>query len=354
MKRYSRVLRVLLALCALLAMAEGFLVLLPVRAANPYHITFSTSNFALQSISASANDLSNPGHVLFSLQNGTQFWYGIAVQSTPGGITPTPALPGDLVATTFYGSIPLLPPMGVLPFDQGPSSARAKTLRLALAFSGPDQQVQLQLNPFESHAETLDVLTLLLQLLGYKNAGEQIGMLAPGGLKLLFDDASALQNLTSLVNDYTQAMQSQSASSSALTAAFACAKDVVALLTNSSEQSVLADLLWKLLGKTIPYTAIFKTIMTFSEAQFALGIEAFIKDEATLMGTMLFQQNNPTVTIQSVSNSPASQSPSPSAPNFTASAITSPSAFPDATSAIKTTPTGDRNPTPTPTSTGHP
>lgn len=352
MKRYSCVLRVLLALCALLVMVEGFLVLLPVRAANPYHITFSTSNFALQTISASANDLSNPGHVLFSLQNGTQFWYGITVQSTPGGITPTSALPGDLVATTFYGSIPLLPPMGVLPFDQKVTSSYAETLRLALAFSGPGQQVQLQLNPFESHAVTLDVLTLLLQLLGYRSASEQIGLLAPGDLKLLFDDASALQDLTSLVNDYTQAMQSQSGASSTLIAAFACAKDVVALLTNSSEQSVLADLLWKLLGKTIPYAVMLKTIITFSEAQFALGIEAFIKDEATLMGTMLFQQSNPMVTIQSVSNSPASQSPSPSTPAFTASSTTSPTAFPDATSAIKATPTGDRNPTPT--STGHP
>lgn len=354
MKRYSCALRALLALCALLVMVEGFLVLLPARAANPYHITFSTSNFALQTISASANDLSNPGHVLFSLQNGTQFWYGIAVQSNPGGITPTPATASDLVAATFYGSVPLLPPMGVLPFDQGLASSRVEILRLALAFSGPDQQVQLQLNPFESHAVTLDVLTLLLQLLGYKDAGEQIGLLAPGGLKLLFDDASAIQDLTSLVDDYTQALQSQSGSSSALTAAFACAKDVVALLTDASEQSMLADLLWKLLGKTIPYPAVLKSVVAFAGAQFALGIEEFINDEATLMGTMLFQQSNPTVTIQSVSNSPAGQTPSPSAPTTPVSPTVLPTASLEATPTAGTTPSSSPNPTPTASATARP
>lgn len=351
MKRYNRALRSLLALCSLLVMVEGSLALLPARAANPYHITFSTSNFALQTLSASANDLSNPGHVLFSLQNGTQFWYAIAVQSSPGGITPTPASASDLVATTFYGAIPLLPPMGVLPFDQGTASSRAETLRLALAFSGPGQQVQLQLNPFESHAVTLDVLTLLLQLLGYKSVGEQIGLLAPGGLKLLFDDASALQDLTSLVNDYTQALQSQSAASSALAAAFACAKDVSALLTNSSEQSTLADLLWKLSGKIIPSTVMLKTVANFVEGQFALGIEEFIKDEATLMGTMLFQQSNPEVTIQSISNVPASQTPSPS---MSTSPTTLPTASPEATSTTTATTTSNLSPTPAVSSTRHP
>lgn len=352
--RYSRALRLLMALCALLVMAESFLIMMPARAANPYHITFSTSNFALQTLSASANDLSDPGHVLFSLQNGTQFWYAIAVQSTPGGITPTPASVSDLVATTFFGAVPLLPPMGVIPFDQGTSTSRAETLRLALAFSGPGQQVQLQLNPFESHAVTLDVLTLLLQLLGYKSVGGEIGLLAPGDLKLFFDDASALQDLTALVNDYTQALQSQSTSSSTLAAAFACAKDVVALLTNSSEQSSLADLLWKLLGKTIPSTVMLKTVANFSGGQFALAIEEFIKDEAALMGTMLFQQSNPVVTIQSVSNSPLSQTVSPSTSTSPASPITIPSASPEATSTTMATPTSNLSPTPAATSTGHP
>lgn len=352
--RYNLALRSLLALCALLVMAESFLVMMSARAANPYHITFSTSNFALQTLSASADDLSNPGHVLFSLQNGTQFWYSIAVQSSPGGITPTPASTSDLVATTFYGAIPLLPPMGVIPFDQGTSSARAETLRLALAFSGPDQQVKLQLNPFESHAVTLDVLTLLLQLLGYKSAGEQIGLLAPGGLKLLFDDASALPDLTSLVNDYTQALQSQSTASSALAAAFACAKDVAALLTNSSEQSTLADLLWKLLGKTIPYTVMLKTVANFTGGQFALGIEEFINDEVALMGSLLFQQSNPAVTLQSVSNVPASKTPTPSTPTSTSSPTTIPTASPGAASTITATSTSSLSPTPAASSTGHP
>jgi len=343
-----------LALCALLVMAESFLIMMPARAANPYHITFSTSNFALQTLSASANDLSNSGHVLFTLQNGTQFWYSIAVQSSPAGITPTPALASDLVATTFYGAVPLLPPIGVIPFDQGTSSARYETLRLALAFSGPVQQVQLQLNPFESHAVTLDVLTLLLQLLGYKSASGQIGLLTPGGLKLLFDDASALQDLTSLVNDYTQALQSQSTSSSALTAAFACAKDVAALLTNSSEQRTLADLLWKLLGKTIPSTVMLKTVANFAGGQFSLGIEEFIMDEATLLGTMLFQQSNPLVTLQSVSNAPASQTPSPSTPTSMSSPTTLPTVSPGTISTITATPTSSLSPTPTASSTRHP
>ena len=41
---------------------------------TPYHVTITTSNFRIAQLSASADDLSNPQHVLFHLQNGTSRW----------------------------------------------------------------------------------------------------------------------------------------------------------------------------------------------------------------------------------------------------------------------------------------
>ncbi len=78
----------------------------------------------------------------------------------------------------------LLPPAGILPFDQSNGTYTYETLRLALAFSGPNQQVQLTLNPFDSHAAALDVLTLILQLLGQRNGMAQLGLLAPNNLQV--------------------------------------------------------------------------------------------------------------------------------------------------------------------------
>src|SRR5712692_3763136 len=63
------------------------------RAASSYYVTLSTSNFGIQFLHAQADNLSNPRHALFSWTNGAALWYGIEVQSQPGGLHPVAADP---------------------------------------------------------------------------------------------------------------------------------------------------------------------------------------------------------------------------------------------------------------------
>ncbi len=309
-QRYAISLFSTVSTCVL--MLASILFIMSTKAAGAYHVTITSSNFSLQTLEVGADDLSNAGHVTFHLQNGTAFWYGIAVQSTPAGITLTPANQnGDLVTTTFVGTTLLLPPANTLPFDTSNGTYNYATLRLALAFSGPNQQVQLTLNPFDTHAATLDVLTLLLQLLGARNGMTQIGLLTPNGLQDIFNQVGTMQDFNSLTSDYLQLLQSTTGTTNttstpdvnaSLPQAYACAKDLVALLTNQSEQLLLGNILWNLVGKVVSHASILATIASFGEAQFGLGIEGFLRDEAQAMGSSLFQVGNPTVLIQTVSN----------------------------------------------------
>jgi hypothetical protein len=317
---YARSLFSTVSICVL--MLASILFIMSTRAVSAYHVTISSSNFSLQTLEVGADDLSNPGHVTFHLQNGSAFWYGIAVQSTPAGMTLTPANQnGDLVTTTFVGTTVLLPPANVLPFDSSNGTYNFAALRLAVAFSGPNQQVQLTLSPLDTHAATLDVLTLLLQLLGQRNGMTQIGLLTPNGLQAIFNEVGTMQDFSSLTSDYLQLLQSATSmtnttgapnTSTSLPQAYACAKDLVALLTNQSEQLLLDNILWNLVGKVVTRASIHATITSFSGAQFGLGIEGFLRDEAQAMDSSLFQVGNPTVLIQTVLNVTATPTPTQS------------------------------------------
>src|SRR5450631_421811 len=103
-----------------------------VYATSPYYaMTFSITNFNSQFLLADANDLSDPTNSFFQLKNGTHLWYAIAIKSRPTGISPTPAnQTGDLIATTFFGKFPLLPPAQILPFDQRDNSYPYEIIKL--------------------------------------------------------------------------------------------------------------------------------------------------------------------------------------------------------------------------------
>ncbi|MGI9058958.1 MAG: hypothetical protein ACR2H5_10305 [Ktedonobacteraceae bacterium] len=305
------------------------------RATTPYHITLSVSNFSSQALSASADDVSDPAHAMFSLQNGTSFWYGITVQSTPTGMTLTPAnAASDLVTTTFSSPLTLLPPIGILPFDQTGKANHFEALRLMAAFSGPNQQIQLDLSPFEPHAITLDICTFVLQLLGEKSVGTQIGLLAPGALKELFAATSTMKDFSNVTNSYIQVLQSNGATSGILSHAYDFSKALVAMLTDEGEQKVLSDVLWKIMGKAIPASTILKTITSFAGVQYGLGVEGFIRDESQLLAPTLIQQNDPTVLLQSIANTAQSGS--------TATTTTTTTVIPT----IPVTPKSNLSPTP--------
>jgi len=278
----------------------------------PYTVTIGTNNFRVPQLTLTADDLSDPGNTRISLQNGTSLWYGVSITSTSAGIVPTAANPtNDLVSATFLGSIPLLPPARVLPFDQWNGSYHFETLKLKTVFSGPGQQIQLELTPMEQHAVTLDVLTLLLQLLGQKQSTVQVGLLEPGALQDVFTELGTIKDFSSLVGNYGQALTSTQKAT--LPYAYACAQNIVSLLSDSDEQSALTDVLWRVEGKAISRESISRTIVSFAQTQFGLAIEGFVNNEAGTMMGMFSQEGNPIVQLQTVSTVTPSVTPSKSA-----------------------------------------
>lgn len=281
----------------------------------PYNVTFTLNNFRLPILSATLDDVSDPSHPTFTLQNGAPLWYSIAVQSTTDTTQLTPADSAtDLVSTTFFTTAPLLllPPVHVLPFDQWNGSYHFAALKLKTAFTGPNQQLHLELTPIEPHAVALDVVDMLVHLLGQNSDGAQVGLLAPGILKNIFDSTTSMPDFTALVDNYTQVLQSVPDSAQMLAYAYTCATNLVALLTNPTEQAGVIDLLWRVQGKVIPRSIVSRGVSSFAQAEFGLASEAFIKDQALAVGLALFGQNNPVVQLATVSISQPTRTPSPS------------------------------------------
>jgi len=310
-------------------------------APTPYAVTITSNNFRVPLITLSTDDISDAGNASFSLQNGTSLWYGITLSSTPAGIVPTAANPtNDLVSTTFLGSTPLLPPAQVLPFDQWNGSYHFEMLKLKAAFSGPSQQVQLELSPMEQHAVTLDVLTLLLQLLGQKQNNIQIGLLESGVLQNIFSSVANIKDFSTLVEDYTQALTATQNTTTLLPHAYACALTIASLLSDGSEQAALADVLWRLQGKAVARETILKTIVDFAQTQFGLATESFINNYMGTLSGMFSQSGNPTVLLQTISTATPSVTPSPSvipSPTHTPIPTIIPTMVPQAPTIIPTT-----------------
>jgi hypothetical protein len=295
----------------------------------PYRVSITTSNFRISLLSASADDLGNPGHVVFHLQNGTALWYGISTQSTPAGINLVSTTSTDIVSSTFLGATPLLPPTQVLPTDAWNGVYHFESLQMSASFTSPGQQLQLTLSPTEPHAVALDVLTLLLNLLGQHATGTQIGLLENGLLPTIFTTASAMKDFQSLVQDYSRVLTNTQDKTQTLSYAYACALDISNLLSDSSEQATLADLLWLVQGKAVTRDSILHTITSFSQAQFGLAIEGFLKGQVAALAPLLPDTNAPTVLLQTVSN----VTPTPSTTTAT-TIISSPGAT------MTSTPTG--------------
>ena len=316
---------------------------------TPYRVSITTSNFRISQLSASADDVSNPQRVLFHLQNGTALWYGISVTSTPAGIVPIAATPSDIVSSTFSSSFALLPPAQVLPSDQWNGVYHFQMLQLDISFSGPGQQFQLTLSPTEPHAVTLDVITLLLHLLGLHSEGTQIGLLENGQLANIFTMTSRMKDFETLVQDYSQILTSgadATQTAQTLASAYACALDISNLLSDNSEQATLADLLWHIQGKAVSRDSILQTITSFSQSQFGLAVEGFIKGQAATFAPTLTSGDSPTVQLQTISNIIISPT---SASSPTRIATSTPTKRPTAT-----TPTSPLTPTRTPVITSTP
>src|SRR5450432_3721200 len=133
-----------LATIFLLLLVSGSMLIHPSSSYSstpPNTVTFSISNFNNPLLSAKADDLSTANCCLFHIQNSTEWWYGITINSSPTGIQSQPAtLQNDLVTTTFFGSVPLLPPVNVLPFEQQADKIPFETLQLQSLLYSPNQR----------------------------------------------------------------------------------------------------------------------------------------------------------------------------------------------------------------------
>jgi hypothetical protein len=267
-----------------------------------YTMTFSITNFNSPSLLADADDLSNPMNSFFRLKNGTHLWYAITVKSRPAGISLTPADPADdLIAATFFGTFPLLPPIQILPFDQQDNTYPYEILKLQASFYGPDQHLQLILSPIDPHAVTLDILNLLLNLLGQHAPTASIGLLAPGTLAEILALAPTMKDFQALIKSYTSALQNAANRSKVQKYAHQCSVNLTALLGNAKEQAMLATMLWKMQGKAISRQSILSTIVQFSTLPFAQPLTDSISNTLFALSSTLLQQNMPSLFLQTSS-----------------------------------------------------
>ncbi len=281
---------------------------------TPYAVTLTASNFSSPLLTVTADNLANPDHALFGLHNGTLLWYSVTFQSTPAGITPGAADTHDSVTDALTASQVLLPPVGVLPFDQANGNNNDEALHLAVAFSGPEQQLTLTLSPLEMHAVTLDIISLLIQMLGEHSTGVQVGLLGSGMMQQVFAATTTMSDLGTLVSNYRLVLQSVPDTTKMLQYAYACAVSLASLLADSGEQTTLADLLWNIMGKVINHAHILNAIRALGQTQFGLAVEGFIANEGLALSTTLLQQTNPVVLLQT--NSTVTPTPSPTFPLF--------------------------------------
>ncbi len=346
-----------LAAIIVIGMANG----IPVHSAPlaAYNVTLTANNFSSPLLTVTADNLSNPDHALFALHNGTLLWYGVTFQSAPAGLTPGAADTHDLVTNALLAPQMLLPPVGVLPFDQANGNTNNEALHLAVTFSGPLQQLTLTLSPLETHAVTLDIINLLIQMLGQQHASVQVGLLSPGMMQQVFAATTNMNDLGMLVNNYRLVLQSVSDTTKILQYAYACAVNLASLLADSSEQTMLADLLWNIMGKVVTQASILDAIRSIGQSQFGLAVEGFIANEGLALSTSLLQPTNPTILLQT--NSTVTPTPSPTFSLFGPTTVTTPglvtpilSPVGTATPTIAISATPDPQPTVVPTATAHP
>lgn len=304
-----------------------------------FTLTFTTVNFSSQFLQAGSDDLSNPEQASFHLKNGSLLWYRIGIASNPPNMTVSAVdAANDPVTATFYDKTPLLPPVYMLPFDQQNGASHYEALKLQAIFSGQGQQLTLTLSPTDSSAVTLDLLDLLLNLFGLRTSGAAVGLLAPGTLAEVLALSATMKDFHTLMNDYTRVLRSAQNTSALQNSAQQCAVDVEALLKDSNEQSILTDILWKMLGRVITREEIFAVIANFATVQFTMALVDSIRNTALSLSYTLFGRALPSVTISTSSTPTPTPKPTPT-----------PTPKPTPTPTPTATPTPTPTPIPTPT-----
>ncbi len=277
-----------------------------------YTLTFSTVNFSSRFLQAGSDDLSNPEQATFHLENGSLLWYRIKIASNPNNLTVSAVDPAhDPVTATFYAKTPLLPPVSMLPFDQQNDMSHYAALKLQAMLYGQGQQLTLTLSPTDSSAVTLDLLDLLLNLFGLRTSGAAVGLLTAGTLAEVLALSATMKDFPTLIGDYTSVLRSVQNASALQLYAQQCAIDVETLLKDSNEQSILTDILWKMLGRVITRAEIFAVVANFATVQFTMALTDSIKNTALSLSYTLFRRAMPAVTISTSSTPTPTPKPTP-------------------------------------------
>lgn len=316
-------------------------------------MTFSITNFNSRFLLADADDLSDPTNSSFHLENGTHLWYAIALRSNPTGISLMPAnQTGDLIASTFLGAFPLLPPAQILPFDQQDNAYPYEILKLQASLYGPAQSLQLILSPTDPHAVTLDILNLLLNLLGQHAPTTSIGLLAPGTLAEILALTPTMKDFQALIKSYTRALQNAANKNKVQEYAQQCSVNLVTLFGNTEEQSILADILWKMQGKAISHQSILSTLIQFSTLPFSQPLTDSISNTLFSLSPTLLQQTMPSILLQTTSTATPTPGPTPTprpTPVLAPTPIPTPTPRPIQTAVPTPRPAPRPTPTPRPT-----
>jgi hypothetical protein len=304
-------------------------------------LTFATVNFSSQLLAASSDDLSNPERATFHLANGSLLWYGIKTTAEPSSIMVNAVdTMNDPITDTFYNRTLLLPPVDILPFEQQSATGHYQVLKLQAMLFGQGQQVTLTLSPLDKNAVTLDLLDLLLNLFGLRTRGAVLGLLTPGTLDEVLALSATMKDFPVLISDYTHMLQKVQDAQALQVSAQQCAADVQALLKDSNEPNILADILWKMLGKVITRAEVFAVVISFINVPFAMALVDAIRNTAQSLSYTLFGRPMPAVTLMTGSTPTPTPTPTPKP---------TPTPTPSPTPTPTPTPTPSPTPLPTPT-----
>ncbi|MBA3822468.1 MAG: hypothetical protein H0X24_01035 [Ktedonobacterales bacterium] len=257
--------------------------------------------------------LPDPTHASFTIGNGTQLWYGIHVTKSSPDITLTVVDPArDTIGAQFVLAN-LLPPTNALPLTADGSYTFQNT-GLAANFTGPNETVALDLDPFTTDAATMDILNLIYQIGGAKEDAFK-GLVGPEGTKQIFGIAKKLKNFTNLINDFVAMLHSLKSPGELAGHAKDFAQDLLDIYGDGAERANLAKMVWLSQGGSIPLDKVLDNLASlnvwFKVIQFGVAVGGFVKDLAFAIGSILVTQFDATILLQSRPLTTAKPTPGP-------------------------------------------
>ena len=287
----------------------------PARAQAPFEVTFSTQNFGGVLLRAEPNNLDNPAHAIFTVEDGSQLWYSLEVQASPSSLHLHAAdLLHDLVSATFT-KVGLLKPSQILLVNA--KGEVAEDLNLAVDFTEPNQRLQVTLDPFDYKAAAMDVIGLLLDYVGLVTPSTQVGLLAVNQITEILEAVEKFQELNELVHDLITLGKDIANGKSITNDGLNIAVDMYHVFGTKATREKLAAILAKAVQGALPNSSVVKTVLSFPlQKLLTLAQIAEFYDEYLFeTGVFVYHHGQlPTILLQSVEEptpTPTTQSTQP-------------------------------------------